>query len=85
MAKKDLMDSIADKYYVQIRGIHGEHTETDDGNFFLSEDLSKSLDCLASFMLFLSTSSKNQTLIFKRTLILFESKNAKKYVLRSNA
>ena len=36
MAKKDLMDSIADKYYVQIRGIHGEHTETDDGVFDIS-------------------------------------------------
>ena len=26
-----LFNEIADKYYVQIRGIHGEHTETDDG------------------------------------------------------
>merc|ERR1711988_1970674 len=36
MAKKDLMESIADKYYVQIRGIHGEHTETNDGVFDIS-------------------------------------------------
>lgn len=27
---------IADKYYVQIRGAHGEHTETDDGVFDIS-------------------------------------------------
>ena len=31
-----LMQSIADKYYVQIRGAHGEHTETDDGVFDIS-------------------------------------------------
>jgi len=31
-----MFDSIADKYYVQIRGIHGEHTETDDGIFDIS-------------------------------------------------
>ena len=36
MAKKSLMESIADKYYVQIRGIHGEHTETNDGVFDIS-------------------------------------------------
>ena len=28
--KQDVFQSIADKYYVQIRGAHGEHTETDD-------------------------------------------------------
>jgi len=28
--------AIADKYYVQIRGAHGEHTETDDGVFDIS-------------------------------------------------
>ena len=28
--------SIADKYHVQIRGIHGEHTESDDGVFDIS-------------------------------------------------
>merc|ERR1719454_155536 len=28
--------AIADKYNVQIRGIHGEHTETDDGIFDIS-------------------------------------------------
>jgi len=33
---KSLLQSIADKYYVQIRGIHGEHTETDDGVFDIS-------------------------------------------------
>ena len=27
---KDEFQAIADKYYVQIRGAHGEHTETDD-------------------------------------------------------
>merc|ERR1719230_1141481 len=31
MKNPDLHQSIADKYHVQIRGIHGEHTETDDG------------------------------------------------------
>jgi arginine kinase len=29
-------NEIADKYYVQIRGAHGEHTETDDGVFDIS-------------------------------------------------
>jgi hypothetical protein len=33
---KDKLNAIADKYYVQIRGIHGEHTETDDGIFDIS-------------------------------------------------
>ena len=36
MKNKSLMQSIADKYHVQIRGIHGEHTETDDGVFDIS-------------------------------------------------
>lgn len=34
--QKDKFNAIADKYYVQIRGIHGEHTETDDGVFDIS-------------------------------------------------
>jgi len=34
--KKDEFQAIADKYHVQIRGIHGEHTETDDGTFDIS-------------------------------------------------
>ena len=33
---KDQFEAIADKYFVQIRGIHGEHTETDDGTFDIS-------------------------------------------------
>jgi creatine kinase/arginine kinase len=33
---KPLFNEIADKYFVQIRGIHGEHTETDDGIFDIS-------------------------------------------------
>merc|ERR1719231_464572 len=36
MRNKSLMESIADKYHVQIRGIHGEHTETDVGVFDIS-------------------------------------------------
>jgi len=36
MRNKELHQSIADKYHVQIRGIHGEHTETDDGVFDIS-------------------------------------------------
>jgi creatine kinase/arginine kinase len=28
--------AIADKYYVQIRGIHGEHSESDDGTYDIS-------------------------------------------------
>ena len=36
---KDQLNAIADKYYVQIRGIHGEHTETDDGIFDISNRL----------------------------------------------
>merc|ERR1719183_2981181 len=36
MKNKTLFNEIADKYYVQIRGIHGEHTETDDGVFDIS-------------------------------------------------
>jgi creatine kinase len=33
---KKMFNEIADKYFVQIRGIHGEHTETDDGIFDIS-------------------------------------------------
>jgi len=36
MNQKDQFNAIADKYYVQIRGIHGEHTETNDGVFDIS-------------------------------------------------
>ena len=36
MKNKDQFNAIADKYYVQIRGIHGEHTETNDGVFDIS-------------------------------------------------
>ena len=36
MNNPKLHQSIADKYQVQIRGIHGEHTETDDGVFDIS-------------------------------------------------
>jgi len=32
----DKFKAIADKYYVQIRGIHGEHSETKDGIFDIS-------------------------------------------------
>ena len=34
--KKDIFQAIADKYYVQIRGAHGEHTETDDHIYDIS-------------------------------------------------
>jgi len=34
--KKEEFNKIADQFYVQIRGIHGEHTETDDGVFDIS-------------------------------------------------
>ena len=33
---KKQFNEIADKFYVQIRGIHGEHTETDDGTYDIS-------------------------------------------------
>jgi len=33
---KAQLNAIADKYFVQIRGIHGEHTETNDGVFDIS-------------------------------------------------
>jgi len=36
MKEKAKFEEIAKKYYVQIRGIHGEHTETDDGTFDIS-------------------------------------------------
>ena len=36
MKNKDKMEAIANRFYVQIRGIHGEHTETDDGVFDIS-------------------------------------------------
>ena len=36
MKRKDQFEAIAKKYHVQIRGIHGEHTETDDGVFDIS-------------------------------------------------
>ena len=35
-ANKADFQAIADKYFVQIRGIHGEHSETDDGIFDIS-------------------------------------------------
>ena len=35
-AKKDEFQAIADKYYVQIRGIHGEHSESSDGTYDIS-------------------------------------------------
>lgn len=34
--KKDEFQVIADKYFVQIRGIHGEHSESDDGTYDIS-------------------------------------------------
>ena len=34
--RKEEFKAIADKYHVQIRGAHGEHTETDDGIFDIS-------------------------------------------------
>ena len=34
--KKEWFKAIADRYHVQIRGIHGEHTETNDGVFDIS-------------------------------------------------
>ena len=34
--KNDIFQAIADKYYVQIRGAHGEHTETDDHIYDIS-------------------------------------------------
>jgi len=34
--RKDDFQSIADKYYVQIRGAHGEHSETDDHVYDIS-------------------------------------------------
>merc|ERR1712127_1114042 len=34
--KKDQFDAIAAKYFVQIRGIHGEHSESDDGTYDIS-------------------------------------------------
>jgi protein-arginine kinase len=33
---KSEMNKIASKYFVQIRGIHGEHTESDDGTYDIS-------------------------------------------------
>ena len=36
MKQKEKFEEIATKYFVQIRGIHGEHTETDDGTFDIS-------------------------------------------------
>jgi arginine kinase len=36
MKEKTKFNEIADQYHVQIRGIHGEHTETDDGVFDIS-------------------------------------------------
>ena len=34
--KKEAFQTIADKFYVQIRGAHGEHTETDDNIYDIS-------------------------------------------------
>lgn len=36
MNNKEKFNKIAEEYYVQIRGIHGEHTETNDGVFDIS-------------------------------------------------
>ena len=36
MKDKAKFNEVADEYEVQIRGIHGEHTETDDGVFDIS-------------------------------------------------
>jgi protein-arginine kinase len=36
MNKKKEFNAIAENYFVQIRGIHGEHTETNDGIFDIS-------------------------------------------------
>ena len=33
---KEKFNAIADEYYVQIRGIHGEHSESDEGIFDIS-------------------------------------------------
>ena len=33
---KKQFNEIADKFYVQIRGIHGEHSESDDGTYDIS-------------------------------------------------
>ena len=33
---QDKMNAIADRYFVQVRGAHGEHTETHDGVFDIS-------------------------------------------------
>jgi len=33
---KAKFNEIADKYHVQIRGIHGEHSESDDGTYDIS-------------------------------------------------
>ena len=35
-ARKDEFQAIADKYYVQIRGIHGEHSESEGGVYDIS-------------------------------------------------
>lgn len=32
----DQFNAIADKFHVQIRGIHGEHSESDDGTYDIS-------------------------------------------------
>ena len=34
--EKSKFNEIANRFHVQIRGIHGEHTETDDGVFDIS-------------------------------------------------
>ena len=36
MNDKETFNKVADEYEVQIRGIHGEHTETNDGVFDIS-------------------------------------------------
>ena len=35
-AQKEKFQEIADKYFVQIRGAHGEHTETNDHIYDIS-------------------------------------------------
>merc|ERR1719380_129111 len=33
MKEKEIFNQVADKYYVQIRGIHGDHSESSDGTY----------------------------------------------------
>ena len=75
------LNEIADKYYVQIRGIHGEHTETDDGIFDISNKrrLGRSeKDLVQDMYNGVKEMMKNEMELMKKAGIIFAGSHLKK-------